>query len=236
MTEKKDAAKIDHSLKTRARSAAILAVVVLGGIYLGGIAFSLMMAFAAAIGVVEWLCMTMKEKPAFRLLTMAFGMLYIGYACGIMIWLRLYTHDGLYNTLTMLFIVWASDISAYFTGRAIGGPKLAPLISPKKTWAGFIGSSVGSALVAAILASPPVLGAFHVDTVGHMSMAAYAGIGFVLAMFGQVGDLFISIFKRRYGVKDTGTLIPGHGGILDRIDALMLVAILFGDIAMMHMP
>ena len=158
---------------------------------------------------------------------MFLGTCYIVFSCGAMIWLRIGTPYGLYNMLTLLLIVWASDISAYFSGRAIGGPKLAPKVSPKKTWAGFIGSSVGAGLVAGGLACPVTLAKLHVETIGHFSPYSYALLGFVLAMCGQAGDLLISFFKRRYGIKDTGTLIPGHGGVLDRIDALLLVALIF---------
>lgn len=160
-----------------------------------------------------------------------FGILYVGFSCAIMIWLRNGTADGLFNLLTLLFIIWASDIFAYLTGKSLGGPKLAPAISPKKTWSGFIGSSVGAGLVAAGMACPWMVAHTGVTTLGGMGSLGYFVMGFVLAMFGQAGDLFISIFKRHYGIKDTGTIIPGHGGILDRIDALLLVAILFGAMA-----
>lgn len=160
-----------------------------------------------------------------------FGMIYVGFACDIMVWLRNTTEHGLFNILTLLFIVWASDIFAYLTGRTFGGPKLAPSISPKKTWSGFIGSSVGAGAVAAIMAMPWMTAKLGVETLGNMNVAQYFLMGFVLAMFGQVGDLFISIYKRHYGIKDTGTIIPGHGGILDRIDALILVALIFGALA-----
>lgn len=222
----------DSSLKTRARSALIFGALVLGLLYLGGIPFALLMAAAAAIGIYEWERMVRREKRKWRVPLVLFGLGYIGLSCGIMIWLRNGTDYGLYNMLTLLCIVWASDIAAYFTGRAIGGPKLAPKISPKKTWAGFIGSSVGAGLAAAALACPATLAKFNVTTVGDLSVAAYGAMGFILAMFGQMGDLFISVFKRHYGIKDTGNIMPGHGGVLDRIDALMLVSLIFGGIVM----
>lgn len=159
------------------------------------------------------------------------GMLYIGFAVADMIWLRTGLMFGLYHMLTLLFIVWASDTFAYFSGRTIGGPKLAPSISPKKTWAGFLGGSFGAGLVAAGLACPFVLEQTGVQTLGGLGMIGYAVMGFFLSMAGQVGDLLISIIKRHYSVKDTGNLIPGHGGILDRIDALLLVSLVFGCIA-----
>jgi phosphatidate cytidylyltransferase len=162
-----------------------------------------------------------------------FGVIYIGFSIQVMVWLRNSADHGLYNMLTLLLIIWASDVSAYFSGKSIGGPKLAPAISPKKTWAGFIGSSIGAGIVAAGLACPWVLKTFDVTTIGNLSWAGYAAMGFILAMFGQAGDLFISMFKRHYGVKDTGTIIPGHGGLLDRIDALLLVALLFGTLTML---
>ena len=168
----------------------------------------------------------LRKGPSFT--QMLLGMLYVGFSMSAMIWLRNGSPDGLYHMLTVLFIVWASDTCAYFAGKAIGGPKLAPKISPKKTWAGFFGSSVGSAAVAALIACPDLQEHFHVHTAGHLGPLGYGVMGFVLGAFGQVGDLFKSIFKRHYGIKDMGTLIPGHGGLFDRIDALLLVTLVFG--------
>jgi phosphatidate cytidylyltransferase len=221
------AAPVNSSLNERIKGALIFGVIVLGALYLGGAAFIILMGAAAAIGISEWLKM-MRKETKYRIPFTIFGIAYISLSCALMAWLRTGTTYGLYNMLTLLLIVWASDISAYFTGRAIGGPKLAPKISPKKTWAGFIGSSIGAGIVAAGVACPALLAKFNIATVGHLPAAAYGAIGFILAMFGQAGDLFISVFKRRYGVKDTGTIIPGHGGVLDRIDALLLVALIFG--------
>lgn len=186
---------------------------------------------AAASGAI-FITNLSQKGPSLRLLIP--GLIYIGLSFDIMVWLRAGSSaQGLYDFSTLLLIVWASDIAAYFSGKAIGGPKLAPKISPKKTWAGFIGSSIGSGTVAALMACPALVEKMGVDTVGGMGVVGYFVMGFILAMFGQAGDLSISLFKRKFGVKDTGTLIPGHGGILDRVDALLLVAILFGGLAVL---
>lgn len=120
--------------------------------------------------------------------------------------------DGTELTLWTLAVVWATDIGAYFSGRAIGGPKLAPRISPNKTWAGLFGGMIAALAVgfalAALLRLPLRLGA----------------LGALLAAFAQAGDLFESWLKRRAGVKDSGRLLPGHGGALDRLDGVVPVA------------
>jgi phosphatidate cytidylyltransferase len=279
--------KLDHSLRTRVKSAALFAPPVLFVLWWGGYPFTLMMALGAMTAAFEWSRMVMTGKRPPRQLTrlaagicglsvlsaglntdnmghvkspiMAFcfllalcfllfaynfsrrgpalrelmlGVVYVGFSMQVMIWLR-NSHpdpDGLDAMLTLLLIIWASDSSAYFAGKAIGGPKLAPKISPKKTWAGFLGSSVGAGAVASALACPLFTGKFH--TVGGLGTGAYFALGFLLGAVGQMGDLFKSIFKRRYGLKDMGTLIPGHGGLLDRIDALLAAALAFGMIAM----
>lgn len=122
--------------------------------------------------------------------------------------------------IAFLFItVWASDSIAYVFGRLIGGPKLAPKISPKKTWAGLLGSMTGAALALCI-------GGYVLKTHYEFTIAEYwqlAAFGAFLGVIGQIGDLAISLFKRANNLKDTGNLIPGHGGILDRIDALLLI-------------
>lgn len=154
-----------------------------------------------------------------------FGMIYIGYSISTMMWLREGTDFGFYYVMLLLFLIWASDSFAYFFGRAIGGPKLAPKVSPNKTWAGFIGSSIGAAVFVGAMTCPFAVGFLGVTAPAPLYVMMV--LGAVLAMFGQAGDLIISAMKRHYDVKDTGTLIPGHGGILDRIDALLFVAPLF---------
>jgi phosphatidate cytidylyltransferase len=120
--------------------------------------------------------------------------------------------SGLLLAFWALGLVWATDIGAYFAGRAIGGPKLAPRISPGKTWAGLAGG---------VLAALAFGFALHAWAGLTLRLAAASGI---LAVAAQAGDLFESWLKRRAGVKDSGTLLPGHGGVLDRLDGAMAVA------------
>ena len=121
----------------------------------------------------------------------------------------------------MVLVVIASDSAAYLAGRAIGGPKLAPSISPGKTRSGSAGGLLGAGLVGALLAwllpAPPGIAAAA-------SLARGLGAGLLLGLVAQAGDLAESAFKRRCGVKDSGRLIPGHGGLLDRFDGLLAAA------------
>jgi len=144
----------------------------------------------------------------------AFGLPYVALTMLSLAWL----HDSLSAGWPLVFfvflVVWATDIGAYIVGRSLGGPKLAPRISPNKTWSGFIGGLGFAAAVAVCL-----------------SVAANASkpwqvveIAIGLSLLGQGGDLFESAMKRKFGVKDSGDLIPGHGGMLDRIDALLWAA------------
>jgi phosphatidate cytidylyltransferase len=151
-----------------------------------------------------------------------FGIIYMVFSIEVMVWIRNFAPHGLFHIMTLLLMVWASDTFAYIFGKSIGGPKLAPVISPKKTWSGFFGSSIGAGTVAALLTTCTTA------TLGGMTWVGYFVMGFILGMFGQAGDLLISLVKRHYKIKDTGNIIPGHGGILDRIDALLFVAIIFG--------
>jgi phosphatidate cytidylyltransferase len=113
----------------------------------------------------------------------------------------------------LMLVTWATDIFAYFAGRSIGGPKLAPRISPNKTWAGLIGGMAGAALVGA--AAAWLLG------IGE----PFLWLGAPMGLLAQLGDLYESGVKRRRGVKDSGTLLPGHGGVLDRLDGLLPVIV-----------
>ena len=115
--------------------------------------------------------------------------------------------------LWVFIVTWATDILAYFAGRAIGGPKLAPRISPNKTWAGLVGGVVGAALGGWLVARY-----FEMEPLFHW-------LGGPMGLVAQAGDLYESWVKRRAGVKDSGSLLPGHGGVLDRLDGLLAVAL-----------
>jgi phosphatidate cytidylyltransferase len=123
---------------------------------------------------------------------------------------------GLWAILFLFACVWATDIAAYFAGRAIGGPKLAPSISPSKTWSGAIGGALAGAVAGVIvaLAGPSSL-----------SIAIATLIAVAVSVVSQFGDLFESAYKRHHGAKDSGRIIPGHGGVMDRVDGLVAAAV-----------
>jgi phosphatidate cytidylyltransferase len=152
----------------------------------------------------------------------AFGLPYVSLTMLSLAWLHDSYGAGWPFVFFVFFVVWATDIGAFIVGRSLGGPRLAPRISPNKTWWGFVGGLGFAAAVAVCL-----------------SVAANASkpwqvveIAIGLSLLGQGGDLFESAMKRKFGVKDSGDLIPGHGGMLDRIDALLWAAPLF---ALLHM-
>lgn len=146
------------------------------------------------------------------------GLLYCGLPGIALIWLRA-APWGFHATLFVMAVVWGADIAAYFTGRAIGGARLAPAISPNKTWAGAGGGLAGALLVAGLAAW---LWPGHANAAG---ITRLAGLALALAVLAILGDLYESWLKRRAGVKDSGTLLPGHGGVLDRLDGLVPAAV-----------
>ena len=148
--------------------------------------------------------------------TVGWWLVGVGYVAAPMLalaWLRDLDHGLL--VLWVFFIVWATDIGGYFFGKAIGGPKLAPKLSPKKTWAGLLGGMAFSIAVGLLLH-------FVFGLVGGLFVIVIASG--LLAAWAQAGDLLESGIKRHFGVKDSGGLIPGHGGLLDRVDGLVFVA------------
>ncbi|TIP17063.1 MAG: phosphatidate cytidylyltransferase, partial [Mesorhizobium sp.] len=129
-------------------------------------------------------------------------------------YLRGDSHSGLIAILFLFSVVWATDIAAYFVGRAVGGPKLAPSISPGKTQSGALGGAVGGIAAGLVLAI--AAGAGNLTMLGLVALA--------LSIVSQIGDLFESWVKRRHGCKDSSNLIPGHGGVMDRVDGLVAAA------------
>lgn len=151
-------------------------------------------------------------QPALRL---ALGVLYIGLAGIALIELRHDTEAGRWNVLFLFLVVWASDIGAYMAGRALGGPKLWPAVSPNKTWSGAAGGLLAAILVALVAALSFTPGA---------SAIAVVAVAALLGVASQAGDLLESAIKRHFHVKDSSHLIPGHGGLLDRLDGVLAAA------------
>jgi phosphatidate cytidylyltransferase len=155
---------------------------------------------------------------------MWWGVPYIAAPGVALVMIRHSPEHGLIAVFWLFAVVWSADTMAYVFGRLIGGPKLAPAISPNKTWAGLAGAIVGGTSAAVIAA---MIG-------GLESLFMLGLIGAFLAVVEQAGDLFESGVKRRFGVKDSGNLIPGHGGVLDRVDGLMFAAIVAAAIGTLH--
>lgn len=139
---------------------------------------------------------------------LAAGVPYVALPIMALLWIRM-QDDGLLLAFWALSLVWATDIGAFFAGRNFGGPKVAPSISPNKTWSGLIGGMIAALLLGWGLAS-------YYDLPFQLAMASPG-----LALLAQVGDFFESWMKRRAGVKDSGTILPGHGGVLDRLDGVV---------------
>ncbi|MGJ3258781.1 MAG: phosphatidate cytidylyltransferase [Rhodospirillales bacterium] len=193
----------------RAVSALVLALPALLAVYFGPPWFTAMVLITAAAMGWEWSRMCGGDVK-----WLIAGALYIAIPSGALIWLRGEATPGMITIFWLFAVVWSADIAAYLSGRSIGGPKLAPSISPKKTWAGFVGGVTCATVVAGAFAvywdEPP------------LSLALW---GAVVAIASQAGDLLESGVKRHFGVKDSSALIPGHGGVLDRVDALVAGAV-----------
>lgn len=144
------------------------------------------------------------------------GLVYAGLLAIALVALRGEGAAGLSATLYLFAVVWATDILAYFVGRAAGGPKLAPAISPGKTWSGAAGGTAAAALAGILVA---------VELGSPLGWGALLALTLVLSVVSQCGDLFESWIKRRFGVKDSSRLIPGHGGVMDRVDGLAVAAV-----------
>lgn len=197
------------NFRKRVISAAILGPLVLAAVAVGGVAFYILVLVTAVLMMREWDAMTehrMSSGWGWG------GVFYVTATCLSFILLR---DESLTLMIYLLAVVWATDIGAYFSGKQIGGPKLAPRLSPNKTWAGLFGGMLSAVTVGGILS---FFFAFPV----HIVQAALLGAS--LAVVAQMGDLFESWLKREAGMKDSSGLIPGHGGILDRVDGLTFTA------------
>ena len=171
--------------------------------------------------VVAWLA---QER---RLWTAA-GFFYAAAAEAASVLVRLDQVWGFVALILILLVVWVTDIGGFFAGRGIGGPKLWPRVSPKKTWAGAIGGFAASLAVAAGFVA---IGLARVEPLQVLKLTPILLLGALLSIASQLGDLFESAVKRRFGVKDSSQLIPGHGGLLDRLDgfvAAVIMAAIFG--------
>ncbi len=199
-------------LAKRVLSGAILITLALVSVAVGGWLFAAVTAAAGAAIIVEWRAMS--RALGWGAFGMVGGVLYAAVPIVSLNYIRsVYPADlvGYMVVLWLLCVVWATDIGAYVAGRLIGGPKLAPMISPNKTWAGLIGGVICAYAVASLNGDPRMI-----------------WFAMPFAVLSQCGDLFESWMKRRAGVKDSGTLIPGHGGVMDRLDGLVPVASVAG--------
>ena len=138
--------------------------------------------------------------------------------------LRSDSEDGFLAVIFLFAIVWTTDVVAYFSGRAIGGPKLMAQVSPKKTWSGAIGGTLAAVIVAFVLAKVMALS----------GLFAIAMLAVILSICAQGGDLFESFLKRRFGAKDSGHLIPGHGGLMDRLDGFITASVVAALIGLLR--
>jgi len=251
----KPSVALGGDLKVRAMVGIGLIVLAVAGISIGGMIFSLFVGACGLLMLSEWAGMhrisrrwsvlgllvvatpvvllpayiTVPEQRLFHawgllagaglLLSVAArrpalfaGILYAGLPSVALVWLRSQPF-GVEWVLWTLIIVWATDIFAYFAGRLIGGRRLSPRISPNKTWAGLVGGILAASIIGALVAI----------WFGLPEWCAAVGGG--LALLAQIGDLFESWLKRRAGVKDSGRLLPGHGGAMDRLDGVVPVAV-----------
>jgi len=192
-----------------AMTASVLAVVCLA--YAGAIRSAMaMILFGALAAAVVSRGVTQRRADA------AYGVLYVGPSCLSIIWLR-HTEQGAGWTVMLLATTWAADICAFAAGNALKGPRLWPRFSPNKTWSGFFGGLVGASAAAVATAA----------WLMRLSLLGAAVIGLAGGLATMMGDLWESMLKRRFGVKDSGDLIPGHGGLLDRVDGLMFATMVF---------
>jgi len=195
------------------RVSAAVTAAVLAGVFLAYQDQDLLAWTAAALGALAAALVArgVAERPA----DAAFGVVYIAPAAICLVWLRA-TDQGHWWMMTLFAATWAADIGAFAVGSLLKGPKLWPRFSPNKTWSGFVGGLAASALAGFAMAFFSVF---------QLNLVAAALVGLSVGLATMAGDLWESMLKRRFGVKDSGDLIPGHGGLLDRVDGLMFAVV-----------
>ena len=214
-----------HDLRTRIITGVVLASITFIALWQGDIVFTVFIALCAVIMLHEWRGLTSSQPP---LLTLV-GIPYILLPCLSLIGLRMMYFDeahslSIWPTLYVIAVVAATDTGAYVSGRCVGGPRLAPSISPKKTWAGLLGGMFCGVMVSYLLSS---------ELVVPSNLPEAIAVGMIVSVISQLGDLFESWMKRKAEMKDSGTLLPGHGGLLDRVDGLLFAAPVYFLICLM---
>lgn len=236
-------------LATRTVSALVMLVVSGFALWAGGWAW---LVFVLVIGIGVWFewsaLVLLMYPPGGRQTAWRYGgAVYCGIACAVLLALR-DMPDGQFVVLMIVGAVIGTDIGAYLFGRTIGGPKIAPSISPSKTWAGLAGGMIGAALMLGALvlglSNPEIATSiadgpssqhdiYQVTFTPFGTVLSFALPGALIAIIAQAGDFFESWMKRKAGVKDSGKLLPGHGGLFDRVDGLLLVLVVIGNVILL---
>jgi phosphatidate cytidylyltransferase len=206
-----------RDLWLRVVSSLVLAPLAIAAAYVGGAWFIGFWLFAAAGVLWEWMALVATARSlsgAARAGWIALGALYAGAMLAAPLVIRADAALGFVAMVFLFAVVWATDIAAYFAGRLAGGRKLWPAVSPNKTWSGAVAGAVAATVAALAVAAVAGIG----------PPAAIAVLGFVLSIAAQFGDLFESALKRSFGVKDASHAIPGHGGLMDRLDGFVAAA------------
>ncbi|MEA2878845.1 MAG: phosphatidate cytidylyltransferase [Hyphomicrobiales bacterium] len=207
------------NLILRVISSVVLAPIAIAIAWIGGVTFVVFWTVAASVVLWEWSALVKNPSQVDKSLGwfagwMVAGLVYAGVLLLCPILLRGDPALGLVAMLFVFAIVWVTDIAAYFVGRAVGGPKLWPAVSPNKTWSGAIAGTLGG--VAA--------GLLVVKLTGLVVAPMLVIVALALSVAAQLGDLLESAIKRHFGAKDAGQLIPGHGGLMDRLDGFLTAA------------
>ncbi len=200
------------NLSVRLASSLVLAPLALLAAWVGGAVFIVLWAAAALIIAWEWIKLVApaRDPMSWRIA----GLIYAGITFIAPVLLRLDVENGFASVMFLFAIVWMTDIMGYTVGRAIGGPKLWRAVSPNKTWSGAIGGMLGALAAGVVIAAALSL-----------ALLPIAILSMILSMVAQAGDLVESAVKRRFGAKDTSHLIPGHGGLMDRLDGFIAAAL-----------